>query len=248
MKKALSLLIFLPIVCFSITDEQKQVALNANIKYLKEHGFMTPDSGVHLVSAEKLKLSQEQKENIQEVKEKKELFGYIPEYSERANELLNIESFIQKRRSIDAAKYKPYESHLRANIRELKMAYPYKGVPHVSKSNSLGVAPVGTYLDGKGWTGAVYFFKEKNIGTCAYTENNLKVSHGAARILEDEATKDVNGKITLIDVSGTKKSGILYSIKWFDNSYIKHLECASPFFSKEVTKNAVLLAKKIDIA
>ena len=53
------------------------------------------------------------------------------------------------------------------------------------------------------------YFEKENLGNCSYRENNLKFSHGAAIIPEEDATKDVNVKVTVANVTGEKNNVFL---------------------------------------
>lgn len=249
MKKAIVALCIIPFTAFAVTDEQKQAAMQANYKELKKMGLVTPNDGVQVAPRETILSSDWQKQK--ELAQTKELKtrGYINETSDRAYELLHFKDVIKQHKSIEAKMSKPNESHMRYAVGDMVMAYTYRGVPEKEMTEFIGIAPVGTYVNEPvtGWSGAVEFFKTK-FGSCAFTENNINVSHGAARVSEEDATYEINGKITLVDVIGNQSSGFLYRVNWFDNNFIRNLECANENFSKEFTKNTVELAKEIDKA
>ncbi len=245
MKKLLvASLCLLPTVNHAITEAEKEIFRAENIRVLKEKGYMTPDSGVELVPRAALRATH----NVAYTKPNKE--GYYNESSPRAHELLHFKEVIRGYKTLEAPMNKPYESHMRYSIDEMPMAYTLIGVPQEVITEFIGIAPSGAYLDDpiqhvKGWSGAVEFFKT-SFATCAYTESNLYVSHGAARIAEEEATNDVNGKITLIDTSGNPETGYLYRIKWFDNFFIRELECANMTYSIQIKEKVINLANIID--
>ena len=248
MNKIAIALTLIPSLAFSLTDAQKDMFMKENQKILEKKGLMTPDSGVQIVPRSTLMSADWQKQkDIIDAKQQKKI-GYVKEDSPRAHELLHFNEFIQKRAAIETKMFKPTETHLRKHTDEMVMAYTYVGVPKSEMSEYIGIAPAGTYVNknpNSGWSGAVQFFKNP-IGTCAYTENNLHISHGAARIAEEDALSEVNGKITLIDIAGTDASGYLYRVKWFDNNYIRELECANSKYSSDLTKSTIALAKRID--
>ncbi|WP_419420727.1 hypothetical protein ACNVED_05370 [Legionella sp. D16C41] len=249
MKKVLIAFSFIPVVTFAITDEQKETMVQASIQTLKQQGLVTPDSGVEIVPRQALMLPDWQKNKEIEQTHQLKTKGYINETSDRAYELLHFKEVIKRNEAIEAKMHLPDESHMRHNVAELLMAYPYSGVPQSEMKEFIGIAPAGTYVKKPviGWSGAVEFFKT-TFGMCAYTENNLHISHGAARVAEEDATSDVNGKATLVDVRGNESSGFLYQVEWFDNHFIRKLECATEIYSLNVTEATIELARRTDKA
>lgn len=247
MKKIIIALTIIPSLVFAITDEQKDIFNKANIKVLEEKGLPTPGSGVQLVSQESMKMKSWEREKFSEENKELKIKGFIKRESNRAYELINIKSQIEKIQPQKDLVYKGTDSHLRRNVKDIPFAYSYIGAPKDMMIDFYGIAPVGTYVHEpkSGWTGAVEFFKT-SFAHCAYTENNMVVSHGAAQIDEEEAKYDVNGKITLIDVEGNDSTGYLYRINWFDNTFNRNLECATKNYSTEVREYTIELAKKID--
>lgn len=243
MKKTILVLTLVPALTFAVTAEQKEAAHQANIERLKQQGLPTPGSGVQLVPQESMKAdgwrSQQFKAESSELKSK----GYVNRSSDRAYELIHIQAKINKMRPLQAKMHKGTESHLRMSAQEIPFAYSYVGAPKDAMTEFYGIAPVGTYANG--WTGAVEFFKT-SFAHCTYTENNMVAAHGAARIAEEEATYDVNGKITLVDVEGNENTGYLYRVNWFDNVFNRNLECATNVFSQSSRLAVIELAKKID--
>ncbi len=88
--------------------------------------------------------------------------------------------------------------------------------------------------------------RKDGLGNCSYCENNLNFSHGAAIIPEEDATKDVNGKITVANITGEKNSGFLYSVDWYDNSFFREIKCAKTDYSSDILAAVVELARQID--
>lgn len=247
MKKTLIALSIIPSLAFSFTDAEKEIFMKENIKVLEQQGLPTPDSGVKLVPLDSLQNSEIQKKKALLASAEQKKIGYFKEDSPRAHELLHFDEVIKRNQVIEAKMFKASETHLRHSVSDMTMAYTYVGVPEADMTKLIGIAPAGTYVESpvKGWSGAVEFF-ENQVGTCAYTENNLRVSHGAARIAQEDARNDVNGKITLVDITGTDASGYLYRVKWFDDNYIRELECANKKYSADTTKQVISLANRID--
>jgi len=126
------------------------------------------------------------------------------------------------------------------------MAYDFKGVPANAVTTMLGVSPSVNFVQGQGWAGAMQFFEKAGLGNCSYRENNLKFSHGSAIIPEEDATKDVNGKITVATVSGQTDVGFLYSVDWYDESFFRELKCAKADYSADTLQGVLELARAID--
>lgn len=249
MKKIIIALNIIPALSCAISSEQIEATHKANIEILRKKGLPTPDSGIQLVPQESFKMENWRKEQFNN--ERKEMLqkGYVEKSSNRAYFLLNLPEKIAKIKALQVNHFKVTDSHLRQNAQEIPFAYTYVGVPNELKLKFYGIAPAWAYSQEaqKGWTGAVEYFKS-NFAHCAYTENNIKASHGAGRIAEEVASYTVNGKITLIDVEGNESTGFLYHVNWFDELFNRNLECASNKFSKETLNNTIDLAQKIDSA
>lgn len=249
MKRFVIILGLIPSLAFSFTDAEKDIFTQENIKVLQSKGLPTPDSGVELVPRSSLMSSDWQKQKDEKANLNQKKLGYVKEDSARAQELLHFDEVVKTNQAAEAKMYKPSDTHLRHSVSDVLMAYTYVGVPEAEMKEFLGIAPAGSYVNSPtlGWSGAVEFFRN-SIGTCAYTENNLRISHGAARIAQEDARKDVNGKITLVFITGTDASGYLYRVKWFDNNFIRELECANSKYSVNTIKAVIDLAKRIDIS
>lgn len=214
-------------------------------KALNKAGFAIQDTGINIVPLATMNSVPKElkKEWIQQEKEQKKN-GYYHEITARPNELLNMHNEI----ALEYNKYKknkdPLSTHMRHTIDEIKMAYPFKEVPKLDISNLIGFAPAGGYQDG--WTGVVEFFDKKDFGSCAYTENNMKLSHGAEKIAEEMASFQINGKITTLEVKGAKTTGFLYTVYWSDKEFFRQLECANKIYSDATTQSVIALAQRID--
>ncbi len=249
MKKTIIILTLIPLLVFAFTAEQKDAFNQANIKALEKQDLPIPTSGVRVVPQESIKMQGWQKRQMLDESKQMRTKGYIEKTSTRAYELMNIKAKIIKieaRQKVSLANMGT-SSHMRQSPEDIPFAYTYIGAPIEDMIEFYGIAPVGTYVEEPlaGWTGAVEFFKT-SFGYCAYTENNLIAAHGAARIAEEEAQNDVNGKITLIDIEGNDSTGYLYRVNWFDNVFNRNLECAAKNFSQDVRGATINLAKEID--
>ena len=119
--------------------------------------------------------------------------------------------------------------------------------------NVVGVAPFGAYKqikngdDGDGWDGAVQFFEKNRIGSCAYTEHNRKLARSGIEIIKELISNEINEKPTIVLIKGSKETGFIYKIKWYDQIFSKELECANSNFSKDLKVQVIELAKRIDL-
>jgi hypothetical protein len=247
MKKIIIALSMIPALAAAITTDQIEDAQKANIEVLKNKGLPTPDEGVKLVPQSSFNVNKWQAKQYLEERNEMKKQGYINRNSDGAYELLNLPEIIEKRKIQQAKYFKGTNSHLRTTPDDIPFAYTFVNIPQDFIEEFYGIAPIGTYVETepKGWTGAIEFFKT-SFSYCTFSENNMKASHGAAHIAKEEATFDVNGKITLINIDGNQSTGFLYHVNWFDDIFNRNVECASKEFSKEILNNTIDLAKKID--
>lgn len=66
------------------------------------------------------------------------------------------------------------------------------------------------------------------------------------QLSEESICFKVNDKPTTLSIEGSHNSGFMYSVRWFDANFVRDLECASLMFNKDIMKDMVLLANKID--
>jgi hypothetical protein len=152
---------------------------------------------------------------------------------------------IDKMKSISLEKNpNPLFTGLRNQLNNLHMAYKFKPVPANLATKLIGFAASGTYNNG--WSGASEFFVNNQVGTCSYTESNLKVMQEYEKIDKDVVTYDVNNKVTVIEQEGNKNYGYLYKIHWADDNYFRDLECATTSISNDIREKIIDLAKQID--
>jgi hypothetical protein len=206
------------------------------------HSVYLPKSGIHLVPLQLMSISEAQKEEVlaRALEQKKK--GFYETDSEYAKFLLETPA----RAPNEIKNFKANsdsDTHLKANFNEIKLAFPFEGLSSINKNNILGYAAIGGWHNG--WTGIKVFFKhDKSV--CSYSYFNLAASHGAAQLNEEYATKEVNGKISYIDIEGNKKSGMLYSVNWFEEKAMHQLECASVTYDKLLTNETIILARQLD--
>jgi hypothetical protein len=213
-------------------------------QHFAKQGSPVPDGGVTVIPEQQM--SEYHTFKAQRAQERADIkkYGYIKQFLPQTQSLLNLKEISKNQFIIKSVN--PANEGLRHNVNEIEMAYDFKGVPAHTVTAMLGVAPSVTYIKGQGWAGAMQFFYKTGIGNCSYRENNLKFSHGAAIIPEEDATKDVNGKVTVANVTGEKNAGFLYSIDWYDNSYFRELKCANGKYDPTIMSSTLELARLID--
>lgn len=142
-------------------------------KYINNKNMKKNATDAHIAKKmqEYLAMNNEQQKN-----------GYVKDNDPRAKELLGLKN----KASYQKNKYKGVLSaestHIRDSSNDLKLAYTFVGVPPEEINTSIGVAPYGAYKSvnnadsGNGWDGAVQFFDKTEVGSCAFSEHNRKLS------------------------------------------------------------------------
>lgn len=173
--------------------------------------------------------------------------GYDETVSDRGAALFSLNVKAKKEIS-DYRFYKnPEDSHLKEKISDIHLAFDVKPLSFITPENLFGYAAVGMYKQQQGWTGITMFFKDKDLGVCAYTLNNMKISEEAVQLFEEFVRHDINDMPNVIYNEGTKNSGFLYKINWFDKTFEKKLECFNKKpFNKEITNQLINLAQHIE--
>lgn len=217
-------------------------------EFFVKKGLPIPGSGVHIMPAREM--YPEKKRSVLSIKSSVSDFkkrGYVAAQNKKATLLLSLPMMAKKDYAeSNSDKLRPQSTHLRHKISDLKMAYDYRGVPESLIKKIIGFAPENTFIS-NGWTGAVEFFYPKDMDTvCSYHETNIQITGTSANLAKEIVRKDVNNKITIIEVSGTDVSGYAYNVEWWDDNYRHVLECASKKFSPDTTKQTIALAINID--
>lgn len=245
MRKYLSLILLLSSP-YSFGDDISGLTTEQELGLLAE-GLPVPGTGVTIVPRQEMKLSSEEINQFSHLKAEKEKQGYLKEYNARAKELLELTLTIpQHYKKQDRSDF--YSTDIKKTIDEIPMAYPFTAVPQREVKHLLGFAPMGTYIQNMGWTGAGEFFNPSMDSTCAFSESNLSLTHGAAILPKEDVTYIINEKVTLHNVIGNEQSGYLYEIEWYDKKFRRKLECATKKYTKEMNQSVVNLAKLIDSA
>ncbi len=232
---------------YAVTEDEALQAkrMEWSRAYLEKQGGPVPDGGVKVLPAEKMASYKENKSTIFKIKHDMATYGYVKEYSQ-AEQLLTIKITAPRDFKKHGQDYDAKNTHLKHDINDIKMAYTFIGVPLQEGTESIGFAPITTYIKDKGWAGAIYFFTKDGLGNCSYSENYVKLTHGAVIIAKENARYDVNGKTTTVIVRGTPESGFLYNIDWYDTTFFRQLSCANKNFDQKITDGIIELAKRID--
>ena len=251
---ALSLLSFAAFSANKLTPEQDKIEEHKRMKALSDLGLPLPGSGIKLVPRAMLDLSKDQLKKGAKAEEEMKTLGYAVVETNRPIELLNFHNYSKTQFKLYATNTRDTSTHLRSQIKDLKLAFEFKGVPQgkslgiAGNITLLGVAPQGGFHDDKGgWSGAAQYFDAKNIGSCSYGVMNVKASNTAAELAIEDVTYSVNNKATITTVEGNKSSGFLYKVDWYDNQNFHELECANMKYSAETTNSIIALANQIDV-
>ena len=252
-KTALALSLVALSACASIPPgHEKEMAEFEAI--LAEKGLPSFHSGIQIMPRSQLGLPKEVLESgAREAKQQDEL-GYVDKNTPYASELLAMKDVAPINVKQYATNNNEQGTHLRKSARDLKLAFKFKGVESdgfLLRSNNnitvLGSAPQGAFnKESGGWSGAAQFFSVKNIGVCSYGVMNVKASGTSAQLAMEDVTYAIHDKATLTHIEGSKNSGFLYKVEWFDDNNFHELECASSQYSKKINHDVINLARIID--
>lgn len=167
------------------------------------------------------------------------------QYRERIKELSELGSVVPALYKANANHHDRDSMTLRKNIADLHMAYSFTPVPDAAISTPYGFAACGTF-NHDGWTGVTEYFQSKEVGNCAYTENNFALAHATASATDAVVRYDVNNKVTTVQAEGRDSTGYLYTVAWMDSNYFRTLECAVKHGAEDMTAQVVALAQRID--
>lgn len=206
-------------------------------------GLPAEGSGVSIVPLKKMNLPstflKTQDESLAQDKAK----GYFNEESSYPKFLVKLGKFGSDDIS---ASTDPYDTHMKYSPSQIKLAFDYKPYHTADPSQVIGFAAGGIFLTNAGWSGVAEFFKNNAIGTCKYNLDNIKITHGAVQMSAESVRYDVNKKPTDIFVRGSVNSGFIYSLSWFDETFIHTLECANMTYDKTIINQMIGLARNID--
>jgi hypothetical protein len=235
------------------TNQEKKLAEESNMKMLEELGLPSFHSGIKIVPRAMLGTPDEILKKGAEEEKQRKILGYSIKDSNRPIELLNLNKNAPDYLKTYARNTNAEATHLRRNIKDLKLAFKFHGIAHVNSVmpggniSLIGVVPQGAFHEELGgWSGAAQFFDAKKIGSCSYGVMNVKASGTSALLAIEDVVYDVNNKATIILAEGNKKSGFIYKVEWYDNDNFHELECANMKYSGDIKNAVVELAKNID--
>lgn len=242
MKLTLMILFYLPAMVFAQTNMDNDF-FEHNKEFFK--GMPVPYSGIKIVPRTEMNIPQEKQKILAREAEQLKKKGYIEANSLDAQQLLSM----RHKASVEVEAYKhitdPLDTHLKANSKDIQLAFTYKGPPSIPLKNILGYAAVGMWKE-KGWTGITEYFDDKKMGVCIYTLNSVALTGGSKLIAAESVRYDVNDKPTTVTVRGSHDSGFFYAVRWGDKDYFYDLECANAFFDSGITNAMIVYAKIID--
>ncbi len=224
-----------------LTEEEKY-------ELFVKKGLPVPGSGAQVRAIKSIRMDSERSASVNAYISEQKNKGYKEEFSADAKRLFDLPVIAEE----DLEEHKlmaltDEDTHIRANAYELKMNYKYTLVPPNIVRTVIGFAPESSYME-NGWNGVVEFFVPHFYGkvVCGFHEVNIALTRSSAVIPEEVATYKVNDKITTISAEGSDKSGYIYRIEWWDQTYRRTLECATEKYSNEIKNEFIGLAKVID--
>jgi len=237
----------------ALTAERLAEVKKKDMKILEEMGLPAFNSGIQVVPRSQLGMPDEVLKVGQAEASQREELGYAEKDEPYVAELLAMKVNAPHDLKLMAGNLNEGSTHLRKSTADLKLAFKFKGVEGNKKMLSyggdigvLGAAPQGSFNPDNGWSGAAQFFTVKNIGVCSYAVMNVKASGTAAMLAMEDVTYDVHDKATLIKVDGSKNSGFLYKVEWFDDENFHDLQCANSQYSKQINHDVINLARMVD--
>lgn len=211
----------------------------------EETPFPSTAKGIQIVPLDKQALPAKLKKDILTKQAQENLNGYQLNNGENALFLLNIkrnapqEIAESRKKSNDV-----YDTHLKSNYSEIKLAFPFKGLPSIDEKDIIGYAAIGSFVkenDKEGWTGIRAFFNS-SMGTCSYSYMEIQAVQLAQETTEYLVNKKPSNKL----IEGNLNSGFVYSVNWYTDNSMKTLECANKKLDQEIMKNVISLANKVD--
>lgn len=240
MKKTLWMALLLCVSKIILADENADLLKAKNLTkdlFSKSRVKILPISEMNIPKSDK-------KDMLHDI-ETQRVKGFIEDKSTDAKQLLHMGLMSnRKKMNVDSNNSDPHDTHLKKNLSQIKLAFPFKGVPSIESKDVIGFAASGTWKNG--WTGVRELFNKKNVGTCDFTVFNLALSNGGQLISAENVRYDVNSKPTIINILGSKEGGFTYRMLWADNNFSYNLDCANENFDQKITDDLILLAQAID--
>jgi hypothetical protein len=181
-----------------------------------------------------LKLQEEmQKNNLEQQKN-----GYILKQSEHPKKLMNMR---HKKSFANVTTQNPGDAELKKDRSELSLNFEYRTV----LPNTIAYVGLGSETD-VGWSGIKTFFDGKEMGACSLSVFNIQGSSENIKLNQEGLTYDVNDKPSRLSVEGSVNSGFIYSVRWYDEKFVRDLECAKSDLKENLIFQMVNFSKKID--
>jgi hypothetical protein len=236
MKLSVKLLILLLLIPF-LAHAEKETKLYVSSNF--------PSKDFEVVPLAKMNWSESAKKTEALQLEQLKTRGYIEEDSEYPRKLISMTHKDSLLWATASDNNNPYDTHLKKDISQIRLAFPYKGIISTESNEVFAYAAIGTWKD-NGWTGIKEFFGKKGVGICTLSTYHTKLSNMRTRVVAEFARYDVNNKLTTVVVSGNSNSGFLYRIRWRDSFLIRDLECAKMDYKPEITNELVAYSRILD--
>jgi hypothetical protein len=223
-----------------LTEQEKE-------HFFTSKGIPVPGSGAKIVnSTQGFGMTKNQASVVASFNSAQRTKGYFEANNKRAKFLFSMPEMAEKEfNERQGAAFNAHDTHLYESKTNLVMDYGYRGVPENLSKKVIGFAPESTFANG-GWRGAVEFFTPLFDSVCAYHEINIGLTQSSASIPKEVVTHTVNNKLTTMNVIGSKESGFVYEVEWWDKTYRRTLECASKAYTEEMRAQVIELARQID--
>lgn len=208
-------------------------------------GLPLPDSGVTIISGISKNIPEKLQEEEVERRKQQKSQGFSFANTTHPQDLIFLSKGIGINKEIFSKNTNPENTEIKERLDQLFLGFPFLGINN-SEATPIGFAVMGAWTT-KGWTGVVEYFNYPQVGVCQLSLNNIKLSHAAIMLDKDIVSYDINNKITTKFVKGNQKSGFIYSVNWYDNTFFYELECAKKLFDKENISKMIELAINIDI-
>jgi len=166
------------------------------------------ETGVTIVPLSKMNPSKEMLSFLEQQKTK----GFSDKESNEPQQMIKTGKFYLNEINDNSD---PTDTHMKSDLSKIKLAFKFKPIPFIKP---IGYAVGGMYIKDSGWTAISTFFNDKELGTCKFKLNNMKLSNGAVRIAKETVRNDINNKITNVFVEGSVNSGFIYNVDWNDTN------------------------------
>jgi hypothetical protein len=211
-----------------------------------------PTEGLQIIPLAQMDMPEDLKQDILKGKAEEKLKGYQEKDSKYVQFLLNLKRNAPKEISSYKDNHNPLDTHLKSNLSDIQLVFPFNNITWIKSENILGFAAAGSYVKNQpnypngGWTGIVVFFIDSRLGSCSYSFFNLKASNGAILLAKETTEYLVHKKPSSRTIEGSYNSGFAYSLNWYENGAMNELSCANINFDKQIMAKMITLANRID--